>query len=87
MCIILFLTTYRVLEASERVYECGERIVKCLDHQMKKQNRASETAHEIIGAFQFGVKRLVQLKGEVDDLKKMVKELHLTDQGLDSQTL
>ena len=52
---------------------------------MRQQNRASETAQEIIVAFQFGVKRLIKLKGEVEDLKKVVKELQLVDQGLDSR--
>lgn len=69
------------------MYGYGERVVKCLDHQMRQQNRASETAQEMIGAFQLGIRRLVQLKGEVEDLKKVIKELHLADQGLDSRSM
>ena len=78
------LCRFRMLGACDQVSECGERVAQCLHQQMQKQNRASETAHEIIGAFQLGVKKLVHLKGEVEDLKKVVKELGLAERGLDS---
>ena len=70
--------------ACEKVSDSGERVAKCLHHQMQQQNRASEMAHEIVGAFQRGVKKLVHMKGEVDDLKKVIKELNLADRSLDS---
>ena len=62
-------------------------MVKCLDHQMRQQNRASELSHEVLAAFQLGLRRLIQVKTEVEDLKKVIRELHLADQGLDSRTM
>lgn len=62
-------------------------MVKCLDHQMRQQNRASELSHEVLGAFQLGLRRLIQLRTEVQDLKKVIRELHLAEQGLDSRTM
>ena len=73
--------------ACKGVSGSGERVVKCLDHQMRQQNRASELSHEILSAFQLGLRRLVQLKGEVEDLRKVIKELHLAEQSLDSRTM
>ena len=65
----------------------GDRLVKCLNHQMRQQNRATETSHEVMGAFQLGLHRILQLKGELEELKKASKELQLADQGLDSRTM
>lgn len=74
---------YRVKD----VCESGERLIKCLDHQMRQKNRATETAQELICTFRLGVRKLVHLKGEVEDLKKTMKELQLAEQGLDSRSM
>lgn len=54
---------------------------------MRQQNRAHEVSHEILGAFQRGLRRVIHLKGEVEDLQKLIKELQLAEQGLDSRTM
>ena len=77
----------RVLDACDRLSDQGERVTKCLHHQMQQQNRANEMSHEIAGAFQIGVKKLVHLKSEVADLKKVVQEINLADKGLDSTNM
>ena len=54
---------------------------------MRQQNRATETSQEVMGAFQLGLHRLIQLRGELEELKKVSKELQLADQGLDSRSM
>ena len=71
----------------ESVSSSGERLIKCLHQQIKQQNRATETSHEVMGAFQLGLRQLVQLRGDLEDLKKASKELQLADQGLDSRSM
>ena len=73
--------------ACEGVNECGERVIKCLEQRIRQENRASELSQEVLGAFQLGLRRLIQLKGEVEELRKTVKELNLAEQGLDSRTM
>lgn len=77
----------RLLGVCDTVSESGERVVKCLNHQMHQQNRANEFSHEVLCAFQLGLRKLIQLRAEVDDLKKVLKELQLAEQGLDSRTI
>ncbi len=77
----------RMLDACGHLSEQGERVAQCLHHQMQQQNRANEMSHEIAGAFQIGVKKLVHLKSEVADLKKVINELNLAERGLDSTNM
>ena len=77
----------RMLDACDRLTDQGERVARCLHLQMQQQNRASETTQEMAGAFQIGVKKLVHLKGEVADLKKVIIELNLAERGLDSTNM
>ena len=62
-------------------------MIKCLEQRIRQENRASELSQEVLGAFQLGLRRLIQLKGEVEELRKTVKELNLAEQGLDSRTM
>lgn len=56
-----------------------------MEDQMRKYNRASETTQEISGAFRIGLQKVIQLKQEATDLKKMVRDLKLAEQGLDAR--
>ncbi len=69
----------------ENVSVMGEKVVSCLEQQMRSHNRATETTQEISGAFRIGLQKVMQLRQEADNLKKMVRDLKLADEGLDAR--
>ncbi len=52
---------------------------------MRAHNRSTETAQEVSGAFRIGLQKVMQLKQEAHGLKKMVRDLKLADEGLDTR--
>ena len=69
----------------ENVSVKGEKVVACLEQQMRQYNRATEAAQEVSGAFRISLQKVMQLKQEANDLKKMVRDLKLAEQGLDAR--
>ncbi len=69
----------------ENVSVMGEKVVSCLEQHMRSHNRATEATQEISGAFRIGLQKVMQLRQEADNLKKMVRDLKLAEDGLDAR--
>lgn len=69
----------------DNVAVMGDKVVLCLEQQMRQYNRAQESAQEISGAFRVSLQKVRHLKQEANDLKKMIRDLKLAEDGLDSR--
>lgn len=69
----------------ENVIVMGEKVVLCLEQQMTQHNRSEETILDISGVFRLSLQKVVHLKQEASDLKKMLRDLSLAERGLDTR--